>query len=84
MKPANDRRAMPFWHHHASPKLFHMATFFAFALAGGCTSTPVPPRDFEECVARGNAIMESFPRQCRDEGSGKLFREKGEAVVPAQ
>jgi len=56
----------------------------AFALAGGCTSTPVPPRDFAECVARGNAIMESFPRQCRDEGSGKLFREKGEAVVPAQ
>lgn len=31
--------------------------------------------NFEECVAMGNAVMESFPRQCRTEG-GLLFVEK--------
>lgn len=30
---------------------------------------------FEECVAQGNAVMESYPRQCRD-ASGTLFVEK--------
>lgn len=28
--------------------------------------------NFEECAAAGNAIMESYPAQCRTEG-GKLF-----------
>ena len=31
--------------------------------------------NFEECVAAGNAVMESFPRQCRS-SDGKLFVEK--------
>lgn len=30
---------------------------------------------FEECAAQGNAVMESYPRQCRD-ASGTLFVEK--------
>jgi len=29
---------------------------------------------FEECIAKGNAIMESYPRQCRD-SRGNMFRE---------
>lgn len=29
---------------------------------------------FEECVAQGNAVMESYPRQCRD-GEGNHFVE---------
>ncbi len=34
----------------------------------------VTTASFEECVAVGNAVMESYPRQCRDK-SGKLFVE---------
>ncbi|MFC1801900.1 Gmad2 immunoglobulin-like domain-containing protein [Patescibacteria group bacterium] len=30
---------------------------------------------FEECVKAGNAVMESYPRQCRDGKSGELFVE---------
>lgn len=29
---------------------------------------------FDECIAKGNAIMESYPRQCRD-SRGNIFRE---------
>lgn len=32
------------------------------------------PTSFEECVAQGNPVMESYPRQCRTE-SGKHFSE---------
>jgi hypothetical protein len=30
---------------------------------------------FEECVAAGNPVMESYPRQCRHEATGELFVE---------
>lgn len=30
--------------------------------------TPVIVTTFEECVATGNPVMESYPRQCRSEG----------------
>ena len=35
--------------------------------------------NFEECVEAGNAVMESYPRQCRTE-DGKLFVEEIEDV----
>lgn len=31
--------------------------------------------DFDTCVAAGNGVMESFPRQCRDK-NGNLYREE--------
>jgi hypothetical protein len=42
--------------------------------------------NFEECVAAGNPVMESFPRQCRT-ADGSLFTEdvepiNGEAPIP--
>ena len=33
-----------------------------------------PVNNFDECVAAGNPVMESYPRQCMD-GSGKTFVE---------
>jgi hypothetical protein len=36
--------------------------------------TAMPLANFNECVAAGNPVMESYPRQCRDK-SGKLFTE---------
>jgi len=36
--------------------------------------TAIPLANFNECVAAGNPVMESYPRQCRDK-SGKLFTE---------
>ncbi len=38
------------------------------------TTLPVV-NSFEECVAAGNPVMESYPRQCRS-ADGKLFVEK--------
>ena len=38
---------------------------------------------FEECVAAGNPIMESYPRQCRTD-DGKSFVEKIEFSLPSQ
>ncbi len=31
--------------------------------------------DFDSCVAEGNPIMESYPRQCREKFNGKIFVE---------
>lgn len=40
-----------------------------FALVGaGCTETSVTVTNFEECVAAGNPVMESYPRQCTADG----------------
>lgn len=45
------------------------------------TEVPTEPCDdgvvsnFEECVAQGNPVMESFPRQCRDSKTGNSFVE---------
>jgi eight-cysteine-cluster-containing protein len=47
---------------------------------------PVPQpviSSFEECVAAGNAVMESYPRQCRTV-DGALFVEEIEATFPTQ
>lgn len=38
------------------------------------TEAPVVVTTFEECVAAGNPVMESYPRQCRSE-DGELFVE---------
>lgn len=32
--------------------------------------------DFETCVAAGNPVMESYPRQCRDKKTGEAFVEE--------
>lgn len=36
---------------------------------------------FEECAAAGNAVMESYPRQCRTQ-DGKHFVENVEPIFP--
>lgn len=48
-------------------------------------NTPTPSdsdtgvTSFEECVAAGNPVMESYPRQCR--ANGTLFVEEGEDLI---
>ena len=37
-------------------------------------NAPAPITNFEECVAAGNPVMESYPRQCRS-ADGQLFVE---------
>lgn len=39
---------------------------------------PESIENFEDCVAAGNPVMESYPRQCRDQISGDLFVEEVE------
>ncbi len=68
---------------------YRLLSLVFFGLLTACASTPeaqpdTPPIDqtdieptitsFEDCVAAGNAVMESYPRQCRTAG-GKLFVE---------
>jgi len=45
----------------------------------GCAEQP-QVTNFEECVAAGNPVMESYPRQCRDPVSDKTFTEEIENV----
>ncbi|HUQ30334.1 MAG TPA: hypothetical protein VM103_02320 [Candidatus Paceibacterota bacterium] len=45
------------------------------------TRAPVLATNFEECVAAGNPVMESYPRQCRSANS-QLFTEQI-TVAPA-
>lgn len=49
----------------------------------GPTSTPTPIviKSFEECVAAGNPVLESYPPQCRTEG-GELFTQNVDYVQP--
>ena len=45
-------------------------------LGAGCAQQPVNTvSSFEECVAAGNPVMESYPRQCRSK-NGELFVEQ--------
>ncbi|MCI5222230.1 MAG: hypothetical protein D3924_06050 [Candidatus Electrothrix sp. AR4] len=40
--------------------------FTAICIISGCAPvTPTQITNFEECVAAGNPVMESHPRQCR-------------------
>ncbi|MEO5927072.1 MAG: hypothetical protein ABIO72_00175 [Patescibacteria group bacterium] len=65
-----------------------LGTILGYALAayefnrpvqsGGTSQTAI---SFEECVAMGNPVMESYPRQCRTT-DGKLFVEDIKAVPP--
>lgn len=48
------------------------------ALRSVTTPKEAPVASFEECVALGYAVMESYPRQCRDQ-DGNLFTEAVEA-----
>ena len=47
--------------------------FYLFG-GGGNGSVPTVVTTFEECVAAGNPVMESYPRQCRS-ADGELFVE---------
>lgn len=55
---------------------------FGFLLLSGCVSSPVNPpvdemiTDFDSCVAAGNPVMESFPRQCRAPDGRTFVSEK--------
>ncbi len=40
-----------------------------------------PPRNFVECAASGNPVMESYPRQCRTQ-NGQLFVEEVPDLTP--
>ena len=71
-----------------SKKLLRLsAVTIALFLLTACQKAPdsrpapsAPPvTDFEECVAAGNPVMESFPRQCRH--NGQTFTEKINGLV---
>jgi hypothetical protein len=43
--------------------------FIAIFILSGCAFVqPNQITNFEECVAAGNPVMESYPRQCRADG----------------
>lgn len=52
----------------------------AIALAA-CSAAGADVTSFEECVAAGNPVMESYPRQCRS-GDTVFVEEIDEAVNP--
>ncbi|HPF95141.1 MAG: hypothetical protein KC582_01405 [Candidatus Magasanikbacteria bacterium] len=61
---------------------FGYVTGYSFGFDAGIAqkiqTTDVYPgeiRNFEDCVLAGNAVMESYPRQCRDEATGELYIE---------
>jgi len=47
------------------------AGFFLFS-----NTSEVEINDFDECISAGNPAMESYPRQCRDPGTGNVFVEE--------
>lgn len=58
--------------------LLSAVTVWLTAFHSVLAPTPTPVTSFEECVSAGYAVMESYPRQCRD-ASGNLFTEAVEA-----
>jgi hypothetical protein len=48
----------------------------AVLYVNGTFGTASEISSFEECVAAGNPVMESHPRQCRDPVSGETFIEE--------
>ena len=58
-------------------KIIITLSVFALIVLMGC----VPITNFEECVAAGNPVMESYPRQCS--AYGKTFVEVIPTPVPA-
>lgn len=58
-------------------KLFFLVIISAFAVAACLPGISVKPKvtSFEQCVAEGNPVMESYPRQCRSQ-AGDLFVEE--------
>jgi len=51
-----------------------IAAYFIWRPEPPKTQTPTV-NDFVSCAAAGNAVMESYPRQCRDMASGKSYTE---------
>ena len=49
------------------------------AMLAGCGQEAAQITSFEECVAAGNPVMESYPRQCRTD-DGTLFVEQVQQV----
>lgn len=63
-------------------KLKFLSLFFIVLLSGCLVNNISTPNSekvssFEECVKEGNAVMESYPRQCRSR-AGDLFVEEVE------
>ena len=59
--------------------IFVLVLFAGFAISMQNTSSPVVT-NFEECVAAGNLVMESYPRQC--DHNGERFVEDVELPQP--
>lgn len=51
-------------------------------LVGACTTNQTAITNFEECVAAGNPVMESYPRQCS--ANGETFVEEIEEEIPSE
>ncbi len=56
-------------HHHAHMKKRTLLLAALLLMGGGCLRTEAAITTFEECVAAGNPVMESYPRQCRAGGT---------------
>ena len=41
---------------------------------------PTPPENFADCAARGNPVMESYPRQCRVPNGETFIEDIGNAI----
>ncbi len=52
-----------------SPMKYAILASLALLLGAGCGAPAPAATSFEECAAAGNPIMESYPRQCRADGT---------------
>ena len=50
------------------------------SMNNGATNRPIT--NFEECAAAGNAVMESYPRQCR--ANGQTYTEVVDGPIPVE
>lgn len=57
-----------------------------FATMALAACNPVAPQtqvtNFEDCVAAGNPVMESYPRQCRSAQGDLFVEEVDEGIMP--
>lgn len=45
----------------------------AVAATGSACLSAGAPANYEQCVREGNPVLLTFPEQCTDEDSGKIF-----------
>ena len=69
-----------------NPHILIISIIVLLALVYAAFAFDLPYRDrvddFATCIAAGNPVMESYPRQCRDEKTGALYVEKIERPDP--